>query len=559
MTAPSAEVFGHRFVVQLPPKVGPDGKKNALEELTPADAERVAIGISSILREWDIKHGRPPRKNLRSDWVEISKEPEAGTYSVTVVDRDVMAAVLPYVDPKPGDVNWPPSFHKPMLFGRRLDGRRHYRRIDEHGQLIGMSTGGKSSFIQDMIAYDSLCAERNRDVVVWIAGEHKLYDLVMGWIEPYLNSGRRSPIDWIVKGYDDALQMMAAVRRVAQFRQSARMNERGNWPWIHLILDEVSSLVEHHKQPIMFDGEWQHADTLAADIVRYDSQGDVAATLAMQHDVHAVLGDKGNTLQAQMKYSMMFQINDDSSHGRQLGNYKLKMPTHAGEYWILDQELGIPIRLKAPYPQSSDPRKEKLHDGLTVADIALSRNMPADYGLDPASAAVAGDRYLSRPKYVDEAFIDYLRGIRPVTAINGAPAAETPPARIEPPEQRAVSDAEDELAMSLLRLRELGEEIPEEMVDFLSDYEARLPIPAVAAQVQPAGEVSSLVGRLSRKDRVRGIIADQGPIGRAAIVARLHGQGDRAATPQQVTNILTELVSTGEYVRDAESQYSLAR
>ena len=166
---PTGEVFGYRFVVRIPAEPG-GGSRSMLAELASGDSERVAIALSAVLQESDRKNHLPVRNSLYSDWVEISKEREAGTYTITVVDRDVMAMVRPYADPRPGDQNWPPSIRKPMLYGYRLDGRKHYRRIDDHGQLIGLSTGGKSSLIQCIIAYATLCAERNQDVVIWVAG-----------------------------------------------------------------------------------------------------------------------------------------------------------------------------------------------------------------------------------------------------------------------------------------------------------------------------------------------------------------------------------------------------
>ena len=378
----------------------------------------------------------------------------------------------------------------------------------------------------------------------------------MGWTEPLLGSGRRCPIDWAVKGSADSMEMLAAVRRVAQSRQSARGSERGNWPHILLILDEISSLVEHHKDPIMFDGAWMHADAMVADIVRFDTQGDVSAVLATQHDVHAVLGDKGNTLQAQLKYSAMFQIQDDDSHRRQLGESKLLMPRFAGEYWIKDAETGLPIRLKAPYPQSSDPRKEILHNGLTVADIARSRTMPDSYGLDAASAQVAGPAYLNRSRVVTDDFIDYLRDVKSPIVVQHATSPPPPP--LDDPMGEDLSelrDAEADLARNLRILVDMGEDLSEEMTSFLGDWESRLENTATRDQSATAAPVSSMMGRTSRKDRVKAIIREHGPLGRAEILGKLHAAGDATATGQTVTNILTDLVSTGEYERDAESRY----
>lgn len=555
MTATTPESFGVRFIVRLPPRIE---AKAGLTELKPEDSERIAIALSSVLQDDDRRAGRPPRESLMSDWVEVTKEPQAGTYSITTVSRDVMGQVIPYEDPV-----GPVSFQRPMFAGRRLDGRKYHLALNRHGQLIGGTEWGKSSLMQCAIAYATLCAQQNRDVVVWIGGVQKLYDLVAGWAEPFLDRGLRCPIDWIANGPQDTLEMMAAAMRVGRFRQSVRMNERGGWPAILLILDEVSFLLEKHGASIRLDGAPMFADTLLTDIVRGVTSSKVYTMVATQHDVHACFGDKGNTLQAQMAYSAMFRINDDAAHGRQLGEYKLKMPRCKGEYWIRDESTGMPIRVKAPYPQTVDKDKPVLHNGLTVADISWSRrgmHTGIPHELDARSAAVAGPSYANRCTVVDDRFINYLMDAQSITVSfqNPAPAVANNAEDSRLPEQRELDDAEAELAAALRGMRKYGDEPPEGMASFLEEYEARHPETVQSGEApdraRPA-EVQSMVGRVSRKDRVKAIIWEHGPLARAEIVGKLHSVGDTAATGQIVTNILTDLIGTGEYQRDAESRY----
>ena len=544
-----ADSFGIKFTVHLPAKASQE--KSSITALSASDEEPLAIALSEILRESDRRRGLPPRPHLMTDWLEISKEPGAGVYTVTVVNQDVMARVIPYVDPV-----GPVSFQQPMFSGRRLDGRPHHLRLNQHGQLIGGTEWGKSSLMQCAIAYATLCAEQNRDVVVWIGGVQKLYDLVMGWTEPFLDKGLRGPIDWIAHGPEDTLKMLAAAMRVGRFRQSVRTHQRGGWPAILLILDEVAFLLERHVTPIRFDGIPMYPDAMLTDIVRGVTSAKVYAMLANQHDVHATFGDKGNTLQAMMQYSAMFRINDDSSHGRQLGKagYQLKMPRCKGEYWINDESTGMPVRVKAPYPQTVDPDKDVLHDGLTVADIAWSRrgmHTGTPHELDERSAVAAGPDYQNRHKMVTEEFLDYLTGAAFSPAYYGPTGSQESGQESEhvdesvDPEQRELTAAESDLATSLAELRALGEPIPEEMAEWFAAYEEQYgKVTPAATQPGRSATVSSLVGRQSRKDRVLAIIREAPePPTRAAILVRLHEMGDTAATAQTVTNALTDLVT----------------
>lgn len=556
MTATGTDCFGTTFTVRIPARVSDTGK-GVLAALSSGDSERIAIALSEVLQESDRKAGRPVRPTLMSDWVEVEKIPAAGTYEITVVDRDVMADVIPYVDPI-GRVR----FDQPMYAGRRLNGSKYHLHLNQHGQLIGSTTNGKSSLMQCAIAYATLCAEQNRDVVVWVGGTQKLYDLVADWVEPYLSSGLRCPIDWIANGAQDTLEMMAAAMRVGRLRQGTRTHERGHWPAILLVLDEVSFLLEKHGDAwVKFDGETMFPDTMLVDIVRGVTSSKVFAMLATQSDIHACFGDKGNVLQAQMAYSAMFKINDDSAHGRQLGKagYQLKMPRFKGEYWAKDEATDLPVRVKAPYPQTTDPDKPRLHNGLTVADIAWSRrgmHTGTPHELDSSSAAAAGDAYRTRHTVVDDTFIAYLTGGSVVT-IN-RPAEQAPQPRPVDPVYVELAEAEEELAGWLSALRDAGEQIPDDSAAFLADYESKHGgIAAEPVDDPQVASVSSLVGRHPRIDRIAEILRTHAPCTRAQVIDRLEEQGDRITNPQWVTNDLNRLAQRQRATRDGEGWRAL--
>ncbi|WP_346266111.1 hypothetical protein, partial [Glycomyces rutgersensis] len=237
-----------------------DERTGAQIELTPKHAEAVAIALAEIT-------GR----DVESSWVRFRKERQAGTYSVTITNRDLMAEVIPFVDDPT-----PTSITEPALVGIEIDGREHRERLDQHGRKIGSSTSGKSSLINLEFAHATRCT----DALVWVAGVQKLYDLVGPWLEPYLNTGLRPPFNWVANGQTDTLTMMAAAMSLARWRQRQPMNQR-RWRKIVVYLDEFS-FVAQSRQKILFDGEWVDASWLASAMLRGAASGNVHIHLATQ-------------------------------------------------------------------------------------------------------------------------------------------------------------------------------------------------------------------------------------------------------------------------------------
>lgn len=503
-----------------------------ITDLTPDDAEQIARALSEVL-------GVP----VMSDWVEITKDRAAGRYRITVVEEDVMAKVYPFEDSS----HWA-DIREPMLAGYRLNGGQEFLRLDQHGQWIGQSTAGKSSIIHCAIAYATRC----RNAVVWVGGGHKLYDLVAGWVEVYRNTGLPCPIDYIARGKQDTLDMMAALMSVARYRQDLPMEDRGDWPVVIFIADECAYILEDHSVSVVFDGAKVCADAMAADILRFAASGDVASHWANQHDVHACFGNKGGTLTAQFKFTGAFQINDLDALGRLMGNWKLKMPQFKGEYWLKGGDGQFPYRVKAPYIQSVDKTKPKLHDGPTVRDVAWNRRhfltLPDGRGrtLDPGSANAAGPHYANRHRLVDDAFIAYLRNSRQAitqTALT-ASAIQEPP---EDPELADIPECDRHLARTIAKALASGYDVPAEfmedpeLVKLVEKMQQEVATPEQDAAAM--AEVSTLAGRQSLREHIWQIVAASSePMTRAEIVAELVEQGRRVSDPQMVTNDCGKLV-----------------
>lgn len=468
--------------------------------LSASDAEQIAIALSEVLGQ-----------ELMSDWVQITKEPAAGTYSVSVVREDVMARVRPYVD-TPG---WA-SITEPALVGYDLEGKPYYLPVKQHGQVIGMSTFGKSSLIHVLIAHVTRCA----DAILWVCGTQKLYDLVAGWIECYADTDLPLPIDWIAYGQEHTLAMLAALMRVARWRQSRPMSQRGGWPTIVMIMDEASFVLENRIMRVSFGGQMCTAAEMVANIARGAASGDAFEILASQRSTNDNFGDQGGTTTANLSYAAGFRSKDEAEIGRLMGDYQLKMPRHRGEYWLDAGNGDLPIRLKAPYIQTTDPTKPQLHSGLTIADVAWARR---DYHttLDAGSAQIAGPVYARRHTRMDDGLLRYL-----TEAVDLAPDTSA----AQP----------DFAALVAAQIAAAG-----------GNASAR-----PSQETAPDGAVATLVGRTSRTERVAEIIRDaSGPMTPADVMAELKADGDDTVQEQVVLNILSKLVTTGRAMRPERGKY----
>lgn len=362
-----------------------DDRSGAQAQLTQQNMEPVAIALAEIT-------GR----NVESDWVRLRKEREAGVYSVTITNRDLMTEVIPYVDDPT-----PTSITEPALVGVEIDGREHRERLDQHQRDVGGSTAGKSSLIHCKIAHATRCT----DTLVWVGGVQKLYDLVGSWVEPYQDKGLRSPLDWIAHGQGDTLKMMATAMAVARWRQRQPMALR-RWRKIILILDEFS-FVAQSSQKTLFGGDWATASRLASSLLRGAASGDVYVHFASQRSTTDHYGDQGGDVIANIAVNNAFRSKDFADIGRLTGDYKLPVPKARGEFYRFSD--ADPLHLKAPYIQSNDPSKPRLHDGATIGDISWSRRHLVAGGLTEVEGLEATDEaYQQRYQAVDAHMMAYL-------------------------------------------------------------------------------------------------------------------------------------------------------
>lgn len=357
----------------------------AQTELTGRHMEALAIALAEIT-------GR----DVESSWVRHRKERQAGTYSITVTNRDLMAEVIPYVDDPT-----PTSITAPALRGIEIDGREYREPLKVHERDIGSSTYGKSSLFNLKIAHTTRCT----DALTWVGGVQKLYDLVGPWLEPYLNTGIRPPLNRVAHGQTDTLTMMASAMSIARWRQRQPMHLR-KWRTIMLFLDEFS-FVAQSRQKVCFEGEWVDASWLVSALLRGAASADIYIHMATQRSTLDHFGDKGGDVIANIALNNAFRSKDWAEIGRLTNDYKLPTPNWPGEYYLLSS--GEPLNLKAPYIQTTDPSKPKLHDGPTIAEVSWSRRHLVGPDLTEAEGlAAAGAAYTTRHQLVDDRMMAYL-------------------------------------------------------------------------------------------------------------------------------------------------------
>lgn len=478
----NGEPHGLTFRLQVPPgKEGPP----------PAAAEKIAVALSTVLGI-----------RLESRWVQLRKSTVAGEYILTVVLRDVMADVVPYVD-KPERT----SIIEPALVGYGLDTRPVHLPLAQHGQDIGKSRSGKTSLVNVKLAHLTRC----HDALVWVCGAEKVYDLVAGWLEPYTGTDYPIPFDWVANGQRDTLNMLIAGMNVARWRQRQPLKNRIGWPHILIFLEEASFALRDRSVTGIYQGQTVTASQMAAMLSQGAGSANVWLLRATQRSTNDHSGDQGGDVGANVGYSTAFMSRDWAEIGRLMGDFNLPTPRHPGEYW-LDAGTGEPpALLKAPYIQEVDPSKPVLHGGSRISDISWSRRDMRTV-LDPGSVPAAGDAYRDRHTRMTPEMMEYLTG-------------EPVPVDVKGPQQ----DGYDQV------------------MEYLASLDTTTPT--------AEGAVTTTVGKRTRSDRiVEAVASSPEPMTPTQILQALRDVGDDTSQ-QVVTNLLPKLTAEGRLERLERGRY----
>lgn len=556
--------FGAKFQVQVPPeRLALAGSDTSKASLPTSAAEPIAIALAHVMR-----------MPLQSKWVNIRKEPAAGAYSISVVTQDVTGRLYPYED----CLEWA-SLRDPARVGFGLDTEPVFLPLRQHGQHIGQTRSGKSSLINTLIAYITRC----RDAVLWVCGTEKLYDLVMGWLEVYLGTDFDLPFDWVANGPQDTVDMLCAAMSVARYRQSQPLSQRTAWPTVIVLMDEASFALRNKSVRGVYNGQSYYAAQMGAMIGQGAGSGEVFLHYATQRDTNDQLGDQGGDLQAQAGFTTAFRIKDLATIGRLMGDYKLEVPRHKGEFWLDDGDGNYPQLVKAPYIQEVDPTKDKLHSGLTLSDVAWARRNFVRR-LDPGSAAAAGPKYAARHTRYTPAFQAYLTGapcIAPVRAVGPSePLKPAGPAAPAGPTEPLTGGAGGGLAVAVeaspeavARLAQMAgvdltkmsaaeqtgfattvAEVEQQYGSFDAFLQSQTgtgaATPNPAPQYAPPQYTPQPAAK-TRADRIVEIVAgaETQPVRRAVILAALRANGDPVTSEPSFQNGLAKLVDAGLLIK----------
>jgi hypothetical protein len=548
-------VLGARFTVRVPASRIAGNNKNTT--ISGEASEGIAIALSERLGV-----------DLESRFVQVEKQPQAGTYAITIVTEDTLSRIYPYMDAP----QWT-SVKTPAHIGYGLDAKPVYQRLDQHSQAIGQTRSGKSSLIDVELAHLTLC----EDAVVWVGGTEKVYDLIGGWLEPYLDTEHPHPFDFLAQGAQDTADMLASLMMVARYRQGIYpLSARTGLPTIVMYLDEASFALRNKTVTAYYNGQRLIMSQLAANVGQGAGSAGCWLKYATQRDTNDQLGENGGDLQAQVGYTAAFSISDSASIGRLLGDYRLEVPRHKGEFWLggMGAEVTTPRLVKSRYVQSADPSKPKLHNGPTVSEVSWARrHFPRV--LDEGSQRAAGQAYARRRTHVTRDLMAYVTG-------SGAAAPASSPAQtresvtINRPTTESAESVEVP-AVDPAELRQLAESAGVDL-DAMTEAELEGFTAAVAEVIAEHGSLAAFLagggqpaetpeaaapaaptapGR-TRAERIIDIVANATePLASRQIIAALRAAGDDLPNDVAAYNQMKKLVDAGTLRKREDSRYEI--
>ena len=521
LVGPEDRPFGVRVEawapIELQRVVGGKVRTEEAPRLGDGDARRIALALRDIAR-----------RDIAPDWIQISEDRDrVGIYRIQANTEDVMKRIRPYHEQvedvvRSGPDGQPTPIWRTntdpchLLWG--MDGMPIGVDVRRHAWILGATTGGKSAYIHREWADVTL-----RKAVIFVGGTRKLYDLVGPWLEPYLDSDVRPPLDWVEASGEGVLQILIAIMDIARWRQSQPFAARRDFVDIYVYIDEASFAL-NDKAKAWYDGREVTAGDMYAECTKAVASANIFLIAATQRGVHHEFGDRGGDAAANIGREIVLMSGDEQEAGRVTGNYKLPPLRHRGECYarLGDAE---PVRAKIEYVQTNDPSKPVLHDGPKTDEIAWNRRYHQRH-LDAGSAQAAGRFYAGRHQVVTDEYLADLRGAR-------AHSAKTPASTPDRDKDQAMRSAITSIFSKLGGAPAAGE------------------TPTVAAEpVEP----TPLAGYRTRADRVEAAVrhiwrTNSTPAGPRDILAALHDAGDTAATSQLVSNALTQLAQQGRVVR----------
>jgi hypothetical protein len=379
------------------------GKEVAkVEPLALGQEERLAGAAQEEL-------GRPIKKR----WVRIQETEYPGQVRATIALEDIFAKPLKY--PLNNEM-LPRGSH--ITIGTQVHGEPVTLNPYQHIVICGATQSGKTSLVNVVIG--ELLRLPGR---VQLGGCEKVYDIAGQWLDPHLGTDNDLPLDWVVQGQGDTLKMLANAMLEARWRQNLDHHDRVGIDPLWVVLEEAPATLNNRSMTVTVDGHEYFASELAAHNTRTTTSSEVFFVFLAQEYDNNMFGDAAASIKANSNAVIIMRSRSSDERSRAFGRGGAAMPHlhHSGEFYILD--AADPYAGKAPYIQEADPRKPRLHDGPTLAEVSTARSKLVAERSQGRTAPPSPD-YAERPKRMTDDYRKYLQAKRslPTSGATGNPA-----------------------------------------------------------------------------------------------------------------------------------------
>jgi hypothetical protein len=460
---------------------------------------------------------------LREKWVTVQSTGYAGYYDVTVLTRDVMADIRPFVD----DLS-PVDLSTPCPLGVQSDGSVGALLLQGHGVIVAASGVGKSNLLIQITSFLV-----RTGAVVWAAGRRKQYETWAQYLLKYLDTRHKMVIDWLVNGQYDTVELLLATWLLAQDRLATPFDERDDWAPLYVILDEATDVLTDTSVVIEYQGEWYDASRLMGMISRGVKAAHMYLIIVLHRYVNGQFGHEGGNIKVAFDWTIVLRSNDPGDAPRALGTGSLPPLEHPGELYA--RRAGGPVlRIKASYVQEVGKPQAPQTGGVTIPEVGWARRGMANT-LHGRSAAAAGSHYADRHQYVTQDLMAYLqRGdddVRPTVTGRGPASQARRGGRAADIEDRAYRET-------------------------LAKLEA-------AAGLRPAAEVTDVAPaarrKVARRDLVVQLLREHGAMDSGRLIELLRQNGDAVTNPNAVYNLLAGMRDReGVLVQHDDKTFDLA-
>jgi DNA-binding transcriptional ArsR family regulator len=353
-------------------------------------------------------------RRLKKRWVRIQETEYPGLVRATIALEDIFAKPLKY---ELNNELLPRGSH--ITIGTQVHGEPVMLNPYQHMVICGATQSGKTSLVNVVIA--ELLRLPGR---VQVCGKEKIYDIAGQWLDPHLGTDNDLPLDWVVQGLGDTLKMLASAMLEARWRQNLDHHDRVGIDPLWVVVEEAPAVLNDRDLTVNVEGHEYFASELAAHNTRTTTSSEVYFVFLAQEYDNAMFGDAAASIKANSNAVMIMRSRAGDERSRAFGRGGAAMPNlhHPGEFYI--QDGAEPYAGKAPYIQEADPRKPRLHNGPTLAEVSIARSQLVAARSQGRMAPPSTD-YAERPKRMTDEYRKYLQAKRSLPAA-GSTSTQAP-------------------------------------------------------------------------------------------------------------------------------------